>query len=233
LVRRVSKKGCCTSSGSTSARAASRPQPAPERRGQATGHEHHGHAVEHAEADPAARNIQAEPAETEQRAAGRHRQPAPPEARPRLPGVQRRGLPEPGAQQEEADNCGALQRPEGVGVEVLPRLQPAGSGSGRAAAEDRHPDDGHAAQGVQPVERAPAAAGCTASGILEAPAAGGLTVSHHACRLEARRERGVPVPGARDRGPPRSMALTNCSAPPRKGAKPQPRMRADVRRRPP
>jgi len=51
--------------------------------------------------------------------------PAPPEARPALPSLQRHRQRQPGHEQEQADDAAALHGPQRVGVEVLLRTDPA------------------------------------------------------------------------------------------------------------
>ena len=127
------------------------PQPPAQRRREPRDDQHHGHAVQHAEADPAARKHPPRTQADQQCAAG-HLGPAAPEARPALRRLQRHRLAEPGAEQEQADDDGALARPEGVVIEILPWLDEAEEIEIEAEVEDRHPDDRRAAQRVQAVE---------------------------------------------------------------------------------
>ena len=112
--------------------------------------EHHRQPVQHAERDVTAREHEPRAGGDEQRAAG-HLRPAAPEARPAEALLRRHCLRQPGAEHEQADDAGALNGPEGVGVEVL-RRDEAEMVQVEREMERRHPDDGAATQGVEPVE---------------------------------------------------------------------------------
>jgi hypothetical protein len=105
--------------------------------------------VQHAEADEAAREHQPR-AQADQQRTRRHLHPALPEPRPALPLLERDRLADAGAEHEQADDDGALARPERVGVEVL--LDPTDMVQVEAEMEQRHPHDGQAAQRIEAVE---------------------------------------------------------------------------------
>ena len=103
--------------------------------------QHHGDAVQDAEADPAAREHQRRAGRHQQRGT-RHLGPAFPETRPALPGLQRHGLTHARAEQEQRDDAAALPGPERVDVEILLRAQQLEVIEVEAEVEGGHPQHG-------------------------------------------------------------------------------------------
>ncbi len=160
LSARLSKRSAQPCSGPPSAQAAAGatagpPGPAARasgrRRAETGDQQHHRHAVQHAEIDEAAREHQHRPRRDQQRRC-RHLQPAAAEAPPAQPLRRGQGLPQAGAGQEQADDHDALQRPKGVGEEILRPV--AEMAQVEAEVEGRHPEHGDAAQRIHGVDAA-------------------------------------------------------------------------------
>ena len=85
-------------------------------------------------------------------AAGRDLRPAPPEATPVLRLLDGKGLADPRSEKKQADDGGALPRPERVGVKIL--LQVAKMVQVKTQVVGRHPQHGQPAQGIESVKTA-------------------------------------------------------------------------------
>ena len=122
------------------------PEPGPAVRSQPRHDQHQGQAVQDAEVNKALR-VHGVGACAHQQGRQRHLCPAPPKARPALSLLHRHGLPQACAEHKQAHDGTALPGPKRIVVKI--GLEVAEVVQVKAEMKQGHPDDGHAAQGVQ------------------------------------------------------------------------------------